>query len=209
MSEHHAAGPHRGRDRPLFHDPVAHRPGGLVAAAAHHGHAGFQSQQFRRLGRQLAADFFGFINRRQQRFLQLQLIEQRLGPARFFTSNNSVPEASLTSVANSPGQPKPHIIFGQQHLHGLFKVLRFVLSQPEDFRSGKSFQGGVGDQFDQMRPPADGGFDLPAFLRGALVVPQNRRADHLMLGVQKHAAVHLAAQADPGHFAGGDVPPFA
>ena len=56
-------------------------------------------------------------------------------------------------------------------------------------------------QRDQPLEP-DGALDLVALGLRALVVPEDRRPEHLVARVQRHQPVHLAAQPDAGGVAG-------
>ena len=76
---------------------------------------------------------------------------------------------------------------------------RLVVPQPEDFRGGEAGQGGIGHQFDQIRPAAHAPLHLDALGRRALIVPEDRPANHLVVAVEKHRAVHLAGEPDRLH----------
>jgi hypothetical protein len=73
--------------------------------------------------------------------------------------------------------------------------LRLVRSQPEQLRSREAGQRAVAGQPDQALEP-DPLLDLGALGGRALVVPEDRRADHLTRLVEDDEAVHLAAPAD-------------
>ena len=78
-----------------------------------------------------------------------------------------------------------------------------MVSQPENLGRGKSGERRIGDHLDELLAPPGPAFDLFTLGGRALVVPQQGRADHLVLLVEKHRAVHLTGEADRP-----DVGPF-
>jgi len=69
--------------------------------------------------------------------------------------------------------------------------------QPADLRRLEPGQCRVASDLQQpLRPDALG--DLVALGRRALVVPEQRRADHLAARVEEHRAVHLAGEPEAG-----------
>ena len=75
-----------------------------------------------------------------------------------------------------------------------------MLAQPQQLRRREAGQRAVAGQLDEPLE-ADALLDLAALRRRALVVPEDRRADHLAGRVERDEAVHLAAQPDPGDVA--------
>ena len=78
-------------------------------------------------------------------------------------------------------------------------MLRLVVSQPENFRRGKTGERRVGDHLDQVFPSAGAAFDFLTFGSCALIVPQNGPPDDLIFPIEKHRAVHLARQPNRFH----------
>ena len=70
--------------------------------------------------------------------------------------------------------------------------LRPVLPDPEYLGRGETGERGVARQLDEPLR-ADGVRDLSAFLRGALVVPQDGGPKDAAALVKAHEAVHLPA----------------
>ena len=60
----------------------------------------------------------------------------------------------------------------------------------------KPGQRAVSGQLDQPLEP-DRLLDLGTLAAGPLVVPEDRGPQHAITGVERHEAVHLAAEADP------------
>ena len=101
----------------------------------------------------------------------------------------------------NPGQLEAQIVLGQQDL-GDFRVgLRLVVAQPDDLRGREPGQDGVADVFDEVLAPDLGG-DPVALGLGALVAPEQGGPQDLVVPVQKHRPVHLAAEADAGDLFG-------
>src|SRR5262245_39597534 len=71
-----------------------------------------------------------------------------------------------------------------------------MIAKPKDFRRRKTGQCGICHHFEQLLAPPRTPLDLATFLRGALVVPQNRWPNYTVEFVQKDRAVHLSTQAN-------------
>jgi hypothetical protein len=92
-------------------------------------------------------------------------------------------------------------------------VLRLVLAQPQQLGRREAGQRAVAGQLDEP-VEADAFLDLGAFLAGALVVPEDRRPDGAVGGVERDQPVHLPREPDPGDAVGqpferllGGLPP--
>ena len=70
-----------------------------------------------------------------------------------------------------------------------------MLAEPEQLGSREPGQGTVAGQFDQPVEP-DARLDLGAFGRGSLVVPEDRRTQHLLVRPERDEPVHLPREAD-------------
>ena len=92
-------------------------------------------------------------------------------------------------------EAQPHVVLRQQDVCDPLVRLRFVGAQPEQLRRGEAGQRTVAGQRDQPLEP-DAFLDLGALLRGALVVPEDCRAQHPLLRVERDETVHLAREAD-------------
>ncbi len=76
-----------------------------------------------------------------------------------------------------------------------------VPAQPQQLRCGEPGQRAVAGQRDQPLEP-DRALDLGALGGRALVVPEDRRAQHGAGGVERDEPVHLTRQPDAGRRAG-------
>ena len=93
------------------------------------------------------------------------------------------------------GQAKPHVVLRQQHVADPRVRLRLVRAQPEQLRGGEAGERAVAGQRDQPVEP-DARLDLGALGGRALVVPEDRRAQHALVGVEHDEPVHLPGEAD-------------
>ena len=87
-----------------------------------------------------------------------------------------------------PRQPKTDIVLGQQDLADLRENLGLMLLHPSQLGRGEACHDDIAAQ------PAKIGalFQFRAFGMGAAIVPQDRRAQGLIVGIQQRGAVHLA-----------------
>ena len=71
-----------------------------------------------------------------------------------------------------------------------------MVAQPQELRRRESRQGTIPGQRDQQ-VESDELLDLGALGARPLVVPEDRRPDHAVGGVQGDQPVHLATEPDP------------
>ena len=100
--------------------------------------------------------------------------------------------------AERSGQLVCQIILRQHDLADLRKILRLVFLHPEDLRSGKTCKRNICRILGQF-VFSDLIVQVIGLLLGTAVVPQDRRADHMVFAVQDHQSVHLSAEADACH----------
>ena len=93
------------------------------------------------------------------------------------------------------------VVLGEHDFCDLGVVLGLILPHPQDFGSGETGKGDVGRQLGQLLL-ANLVVEVVHLLGGAAVVPQNGGANHIVVFVQDHQAVHLAARSDARHLAG-------
>ena len=85
------------------------------------------------------------------------------------------------------GEPQPHVVLRQQHVRDPRVDVGLVAAQPEELRRREAGQRAVAGQRDQPLEP-DPRLDLRALLAGALVVPEDRRPQHPLVGVEARRA---------------------
>ena len=73
--------------------------------------------------------------------------------------------------------------------------VRLVPAQPQELRRGEARERAVPGQLDQPRQ-SDPLLDLRALGPRALVVPEDRRPEHCVVGPERDEAVHLAREAE-------------
>jgi hypothetical protein len=94
------------------------------------------------------------------------------------------------------GQPEPHVVFWEEHGRDVLEELRLVAADPGELRCGETRHGDV------ARDLARSGkrrLDLGALRGRTAVVPEDRRAQHRVVGVEAHRTVHLSRKSDATH----------
>ncbi len=94
------------------------------------------------------------------------------------------------------GESQAHVVLRQQHPRDGLEDLRFVRLHPQQLRGREAGHGNVAGDAAAGRL---GRFEFGALRRTAAVVPQDRRAQHAVFGVEQRRAVHLARQTDAAH----------
>ena len=111
------------------------------------------------------------------------------------TSKSSVPGGVGDVDRPLAAEPQPHVVLGQQHVADARVDLGLVRAQPQQLGRREARQRAVAGQRDQPLE-ADAPLDLGALGGRALVVPEDRRAQHALVLVERDEAVHLAREAD-------------
>ena len=96
------------------------------------------------------------------------------------------------------GQLVVDVVLRQHDLADLCKVLRLGIAHPQQFGGGKAGKCNVRGVLAQVFFANDV-VQVFHLLLGAAVIPQNAGADHFVLCIQHHQAVHLAAGTNTGH----------
>ena len=183
---------HAGRARSLITCARNHRSTGLQARA---GGGGL---------RDLAYDLLRFIESRQAVRAEPDRIQHGIGPA----AMRHIEQQRARGVSHvdgaHPGETKADVIFGQQKAVKSPPDTGFVGSHPQQFGQREVGKRGIGSQLNQP-PRADGVVEIAALRRGALIAPDERGPQDLIVPIQQHGAVHLAAKADAGNLRGSDL----
>ena len=79
------------------------------------------------------------------------------------------------------------------------KFVRLILFHPQNLRGSKACKSNVCGVFRQLIL-ADFVIQILCFLLGTSVIPEDSRADHLIIFIQSYKAVHLTSKADSGNF---------
>ena len=104
----------------------------------------------------------------------------------------------IISTVNT-GQFIVDIVLGKHDLRDLRKEFRLGFLHPEELGRGKSCESNVRGALAQNLL-SDLIVEIFSLSLGAPVIPQNSGANHLVVSVQDHKAVHLSAAADPCDF---------
>jgi len=202
--EDHARRADRECDDAGLHRADAGRLGGLVAAAADHGRPGLQTGLARCVAAHDAGDLRAFVHGREPFRRDIQRAQHLFGP--FAPGDVKQHRARRPGQIGrvAAGELEADVVFRQQDVRDPRVDVRLVLAHPQDLGGGEAGQGAVSGELDEPLL-TDGGVDLVALGLRALVVPQDRRAQHLAALVQADQPVHLPRQADAAHPAGGQV----
>ena len=98
------------------------------------------------------------------------------------------------------GQTISYVILRQHDLFDPCEVLWLILFHPEDLRRGKSGERNIRSVLRQLLF-ADHIIQIIAFLCGSAIVPEDGRADHLILLIQNDQSMHLSSEANACHLA--------
>ena len=90
------------------------------------------------------------------------------------------------------------IILGKHDLCNLCKIFRLLVLHPENLRCRKSRERNICGIPGELLL-ADDIVQVIRLLRCTSVIPENRRADHVVLLVEDHKPMHLSAKADASH----------
>ncbi len=93
-------------------------------------------------------------------------------------------------------QAVPHVVLREQHVRHPGVAVRLLVAEPQHLGCLEPGERGVARDLDEP-VGADPLGDLLALPFGALIVPEQRRTDHLARGVEEDRAVHLPREPDP------------
>ena len=102
------------------------------------------------------------------------------------------------------GEAEPDVVLRQQDVGDPRPDVRLVVADPDELGGGEAGERVVaGDRDEPLR--ADDLADQVALGAGPLVVPEDRRPEDLVGGVEEDGAVHLAGEADGDDVVAGDA----
>ena len=198
--EHRAGGAQRDVAAAVAHHAGAHGRGGVVARAGADLHVLREAQQLRDLRPQRADRLIALVQRGHLCFRDAAQIKHFLRPALVRHIQQQHARGVGIVAAVHTGEDVVHIVLGEHDLRDPGEVLRLVFTHPEDLRRGEAGEGDVGRPRTQLLL-ADHIVQVVHLRGGAAVVPEDRRADDVVVPVQHHQAVHLAAGANAGDLA--------
>ena len=202
VSKHDATGSHGCRNHAASHDAIANRTGGLVTSTTHHRNPGSQSHLLRCRFRQNPRHILAFINLWQQAAAEIQLLQQFGGPAAVHDVQQQCSRGIADLRRKFTRQTESHIILGQQDLHCAVEIAFFLISQPQNLGRREAGQSRIGHHPNQLSTATGPTFYFSTLRHRSLIIPQQSRANDLVLFVQKDAAVHLTAEPDAANVCG-------
>ena len=191
--KHDAAGAERDEHTALFHRARADSADRLVAAADYNLRRGAHSAFGGKCGRNGADYVGGFENRGKLCFADADEVEHRRAPPAVFhveikrtaVIGYVAPENSADFVGD--------VILRQHYFRYLCEVVRFVLFQPHQLGRRKARERHVARPFEQFFS-ADFFVEISALLSRAVVVPEYRGTDDVVICVEHDKSVHLSAE---------------
>ena len=139
-----------------------------------------------------------FIEQRHLRFGNAAECEHLLRPALMLDIEQQHTARVGVVRAVDAGEDIVDVILWQHDFADTRKILRLVLSHPQELWRGKARKGNIGGPRREL-VPTDTAVELLHLGAGAAVVPEDRGADDRVVLVKHHKSVHLPACADPGH----------
>ena len=184
----------------VSHSAGAHRRRRVVACARRHLHRVGNSQLVGDFGQHAAHGLITLVAVCQLLLGDAADLAHLFGPSAVLHVEEQHTGGIGHIRAMYPGEFVGDIVFGQHDLGDSGKVLRLLVFHPENLGSGKAGKGDVGRVLRQLFL-ADHIVQIIAFLICTPIVPQKRGTDHLIVLIQNHQPVHLAAKTDARHLA--------
>jgi hypothetical protein len=204
VREQHAAGADRARHQPLPGDAGTDRGGRVVSPARGDRDPRWQAEVLSNIRRKRPGGLGALEHVRQPPGRDAERVEDLAGPRPPRQIQEQGPRG-VGGVGREPArQPVADVVLRQQHALDPRERVRLLVAEPQDLRRLEPGERGVAGDLDQPAL-ADGFRDGLALPRGALVVPQQRRPDHVARGIQEYRAVHLAGQPDARHGLAGSL----
>ena len=169
-----------------------------AGGAEHDGQAsGAVDSDPERAGRLVAgaADLRALVGVRQPGGRQLEQLQQLAAPPPPRDVEEQRPGGVGGVDRALPGEPEADVVLREQDVRDPRVDVRLVPAQPQELRRGEARERSVPGQLDQARQ-ADALLDLRALGARALVVPEDRRPQHRVVGPERDEAVHLTREAE-------------
>ena len=183
---------------PLTYHTGANRCRRIVACTGYHFHSSGQTQLVHNLRIKNSNTIIAFKEPRHLAFGNAANIQHFFRPVLVLHIQQEHTGSIGIIAGMHTRQNVVDIILGEHDLCDFGKVLRLVFLHPEDLGSGEACEGNVGRQPGQL-VLTDLVIQVIHLLCGSAVIPKNCRTDNLIIFIQHHQAVHLAAAADTGN----------
>ncbi len=174
----------------------AHSGSSIVTGAGSNDGIRREAQLCRGFRPQCAHGLIAFMQRRQHFPRNAADLQHLRGPLPVFDVQKQHAGGIGEICGEGAAQHVAEVVLRQHDLSDPAEALRLMLLQPEQLGGGEAREGNVGGAGGKFIF-TDGLIQVVGFRLGAAVVPENGRADHLILIVQDHQTVHLAAEAEP------------
>src|SRR5207253_1340482 len=169
--------------------------GGIVATTGSNRQAGRHSDRSGDLRRDLAGDVRALVYGGQPFDGDLETVQHLCGPCARAEIEQERPGCIRRVGGELASQPKADEVLGQQDVADGSISVGFFVTQPQDFWSLKSGDGGIACDFEQSLT-ADLLIDGFALACGSLVIPEQGRPDDLARVVEEDGPVHLTREAE-------------
>ena len=196
--EHGTGGSQRDVALAVAHSAAANSSGSIVAGAGADLNAFRQTQLGSSFGGQGANRLPAFKQLGHLGFANAADIQHFFAPALVLHIQQQHAGSIGVIGAVYAGQLVVDVVLRQHDLADLCKVLRLGIAHPQQFGGGKAGKCNVCGVLAQVFFANDV-VQVFYLLLGAAVIPQNAGADHFVLCIQHHQAVHLAAGTNTGH----------
>ena len=193
--EHDTARADRSAHPPRLHHAAADGCGGVVATTGGNRQTGRHSDRSGDRRRDLAGDVRALVYGGQPFDGDLETVQHICGPCARAEIEQERPGCIRRVGGELASQPKADEVLGQQDVADGSISVGFFVTQPQDFWSLKSSDGGIARDFEQSLT-ADLLIDGFALACGSLVVPEQGGPDDLARAVEEDGPMHLTREAE-------------
>ena len=187
------------------HNAGSHSGRGIVSCAGTDSHGFGNAKKLGDLRLHGADTFIAFEELRHLSFRDAADGEHFLRPAFVLNIQKQHTRGIGVIAGMDTGENVVDIILWKHDFGDSREVLRLIFAHPQQLRRGETGKGNVCRQGGELLL-ADFIVQVIHLLRGTSVIPENGGADHPVVLVQHHQAVHLTAAADSSHLGGIEVP---
>ena len=196
--EHRAGGAKADIAAAIAYGSGANGGSGIIACACADLHSIGKTQRLCHLGQKAADGLPAFKEPGHLGFAHAAEGEHFLAPALMLHIQQEHTGGIGIIAGMDTGEQIIDIILGQHDLLDLCKQLRLIFLHPKDLGSGEACKGDIAGEPGEIFL-AKGVVQVVHLGGGAAVVPKDGGADHLIVLIQHHQAVHLTAAADACH----------
>lgn len=201
--ENHAGSSNRGADDSRARDAHADGPGSLIACSGDDCSPCAQPSCRCSCRREFAANFLRFVKLGEKLHVDAGFVEDFARPC----AMGDVQHQRARSVRDINGgfarEAQADVVLRQHDFADALPILRFVFADPKKFGEREVCEWRIAGELDKSIE-TDGALELFGLRFGALVAPDESRADDLIVFIKQDSAVHLAGETDGGDGIGGE-----